>query len=158
MANGLLRLSFSSGQSCFFSSYRQNQRWSPVSFLRAAARFRRIAGAYVSLIMHTITKVTPEHIMTTQLVHLQPRYWYTKPPMRGPITGCGRVSKVLHTEGVGSLETYSVHWAQTPDREGQGTVLFLHNVVYCPWCIADHAGSEECSEEAGDQNRLQILR
>ena len=47
----------------------------------------RMVGAYVSLTEIMSTQATAARIMAIQLAQRQPRYWYTNPPISGPVTG-----------------------------------------------------------------------
>src|SRR5699024_9382838 len=69
------------------SSYRLHHLSSPVSFLILAALRFRISGAYVSRQVKTAATETPARMRTIQLLQRQPRYWKTKPPIMGPVTG-----------------------------------------------------------------------
>jgi hypothetical protein len=74
MMNGLLKLILSRGQNALFSSYLDHHLGSSVSFLFFEARFRNIAGAYVSPTKAIMAKEAPAAIITTQSVQRHPRY------------------------------------------------------------------------------------
>src|SRR4051812_32191742 len=110
MTKGRLRLTFNNGRNSCLSSYRHQYRSSPVSFLLSAARFLRIAGAYVSWILAMRKKPAPLKIMTIQFVQRHPRYWYVKPPITGPKTGpfIGPIDHILNASARYFSDTISL--------------------------------------------------
>lgn len=100
--NGRLKLTFISWAVDLAESYWHQYLSSSSSFLRLAAFCLSSTGAYVSLTVVIKMTAAPVRINTNQLSQRHPRYWYTKPPINGPVTGPFR-GAMLHRLTVSRL-------------------------------------------------------